>query len=67
MFCKHCKSMMKRVFRFQNGKSYKLYRCPRCHSETKPIPYFFNDLEIRWNKSKTANKQKKKQTKKRGK
>lgn len=67
MFCKHCNSLMKRVLRFENGKSYRLYKCPKCYMETKPIPYFFNDLEIRRNNGKTANKQNKKQTKKRGK
>ena len=54
---------MKRVLRFENGKSYRLYKCPKCYMETKPIPYFFKDEQIIRNNSKTANKP----TKKRGK
>lgn len=40
MFCKYCKSMMKSVIRFENDKSYRLYRCPKCHSETKLKRFF---------------------------
>ena len=46
MFCKHCRNLMKKVMRFENGKSYKLYRCPKCYSETKPKRFFFKDKEI---------------------
>lgn len=68
MFCKHCHSLMKNTFRFENGKSYRLYKCPKCYTETKPIPYFFKDEEIRRNKTITNNKNfNKKLTKKRGK
>lgn len=32
--------------RFENGKSYKLYRCPNCYRETKPKRFFFEYEEI---------------------
>ena len=45
MFCKHCEILMKPVMRFENGNSYRLYRCPKCFSETKPRRFFFNDVK----------------------
>ena len=53
MFCKHCISLMKRVMRFENSNSYRLYRCPKCHTETKPKRFFFEDEEIRQNNTNT--------------
>lgn len=54
MFCQHCKSVMKRVYRFENGKSYKLWKCPKCYIETKPRPYRFTDeLEVSQNNTPT--------------
>lgn len=53
MFCKHCRSLMKSVMRFEDGKSYKLYRCPKCYSETKPKRFTFDDEEISKNNTKT--------------
>lgn len=41
MFCKHCGCFMKKVTRFENGNSYRLYRCPKCSTETKPKYFFF--------------------------
>lgn len=73
MFCRHCRSLMKKVMRFENGKSYILYRCPKCYAETKAKRFFFNNEEISMkntetNKSmKVVNKTIKKNKKKRGK
>lgn len=53
MFCKHCRSLMKSVMRFEDGKSYRLYRCPKCYSETKPKRFTFGDEEISKNNTKT--------------
>ena len=53
MFCKHCRSLMKSVMRFEDGKSYRLYRCPKCYSETKPKRFTFDDEEISKNNTKT--------------
>ena len=53
MFCKHCRSLMKSVMRFEDGKSYRLYRCPKCYSETKPKRFTFDDEEISTNNTKT--------------
>lgn len=53
MFCKHCRSLMKSVIRFEDGKSYRLYKCPKCHSETKPKNFFFMNDKIIWKKNKT--------------
>ena len=53
MFCKHCRSLMKSVMRFEDGKSYRLYRCPKCYSETKPKLFTFDDEEISKNNTKT--------------
>lgn len=58
MFCKHCRNLMKRVMRFENGNSYRLYRCPKCYTETKPKRFFFEDEEIRQNNA-TTNKSRK--------
>lgn len=49
MFCKHCRSLMKRVIRFEDGKSYRLYRCPKCYYETKPKRFTFDDKDISTN------------------
>ena len=43
MICKRCGVLMKHVMRFENGKSYELYRCPKCWYETKKKPLFFFD------------------------
>lgn len=53
MFCKHCRSLMKSVMRFEDGKSYRLYRCPKCYSETKPKRFTFDNEEISKNNTKT--------------
>ncbi len=53
MFCKHCRSLMKSVMRFEDGKAYRLYRCPKCYSETKPKRFTFDDEEISKNNTKT--------------
>ncbi len=53
MFCNRCRLMMVRVFRFENGKSYTLYRCPKCYEETKQRPYSFIDYEISKKNTKT--------------
>ena len=53
MFCMHCRSLMKSVMRFEDGKSYRLYRCPKCYSETKPKRFTFDDEEISKNNTKT--------------
>ena len=58
MNCKHCGSMMKRTLRFENGKAYRLFKCPNCYMETKQLPVSFNVLEISNNN--TVTKQKKK-------
>lgn len=58
MFCRHCNSLMKHLYRFENGKAYRLYRCPTCYIETKPRPFYFssnNKLVKRHNKQ--TNKQ----------
>lgn len=68
MICRHCKTMMRRVYRFENEKSYRLFRCPNCYIETKPIPYSFYSYEIS-RKNTTVNIKKntrKNSTKKRG-
>ncbi len=58
MFCYRCRLMMKKVFRFENGKSYKLYKCPKCYEETKPRPYSFATFEISGNNTPANNKKK---------
>lgn len=55
MICKRCGVLMKHVMRFENGKSYELYRCPKCWYETKKKPLFFFDnlntqQKKKWNK-----------------
>lgn len=67
MFCKHCRSLMKSVMRFEDGKSYRLYRCPKCYSETKPKRFTFDDEEISKNNTNKPIKKTKKKKKKRGK
>ena len=62
MFCKHCRSLMKSVMRFEDGKSYRLYRCPKCYSETKPKRFTFYDEEI--SKNNTKNNKSRKPVKK---
>ncbi len=44
MDCRHCRNMMKKVLRFDKDKSYKLYRCPNCYSETKQKNIFLNSI-----------------------
>lgn len=58
MFCKHCRSFMKSVMRFEDCNSYRLYRCPKCYSETKPKRFTFDDEEISTNNTKTNNSRK---------
>ena len=58
MNCKHCGSMMKRTLRFENGKAYRLFKCPNCYKETKPIPVSFNSLETSKNNTHTKPKKK---------
>ena len=53
MLCRYCKSLMGKTIRVENGKSFKLYKCPNCHHETKPISYFFEDEKISRNNTKT--------------
>ncbi len=69
MFCKHCNTLMRSVMRFEpNKKSYKVYRCPKCYSETKPIPLIFTPQEIvmktRMARKKANNKKKNKTVRK---
>lgn len=52
LFCKHCKTLMKKVIRFENGNFYKLSRCPKCYTEMKPKRYFFEDEQISRNNTK---------------
>ena len=47
MFCKYCNHLMKRVMRFEDGKSYRFYRCPKCYAETKLKHLLFLDEQIR--------------------
>lgn len=42
MFCRRCNVPMKKVMRFENGKSYSLQKCPQCYYETKKQPFIFN-------------------------
>ncbi len=61
MFCKHCNTLMRSVLRFQpDNKTYKLYRCPKCYTETKPIPLILSPREtitkLRKNNKKRNNK-----------
>lgn len=60
MLCEHCKTIMKKVMRFERNKSYKLYKCPKCYSETKPKRIFFSDEEISRNNTNTNKLHKKK-------
>lgn len=39
--------------RFEDGKSYRLYRCPKCYSETKHKRFIFEDEEISTNNANT--------------
>ena len=65
MFCRHCRSLMNKTMRFENGTNYYLYKCPNCYYETKPKLLFFKAR--RNNLEKYPNKQIKKYNKKRGK
>lgn len=47
MFCKYCNHLMKKVMHFEDGKSYRLYRCPKCYAETKLKRLLFLDEQIR--------------------
>lgn len=35
MLCKRCNTLMKETYRFEKGKSYRLFKCPVCHKEMK--------------------------------
>ena len=37
MLCKRCSEIMNKTLRIEKGKSYELYKCPKCYTETKPI------------------------------
>lgn len=58
MFCKYCNHLMKKVMRFEDGKSYRFYRCPKCYAETKLKRLLFLDEQIR-RKNSVTNKSKK--------
>lgn len=65
MFCKYCHTYMRSVMRFEpNKKSYKLYRCPKCNYESKPIPLILPRQDAISNTKKT-NKKKNRNKKKR--
>lgn len=44
MICSDCRTLMKNVMRFDGKKSYQLCRCPKCYSETRPMPFIFNPI-----------------------
>ena len=54
MLCQHCNSVMKEAMRFEPGKAWRLYKCPRCHMETKPKALYFDDEKIRQNNTKPS-------------
>lgn len=35
MYCNKCKSVMKKVFVFENDNSYRMFKCPICGFVTK--------------------------------
>ena len=59
MFCNRCKVIMKKAWRFENGKAYTLHKCPKCHYESKPVPYFFKDEKQSRKTTKPTNKKRK--------
>lgn len=61
MLCCKCIVPMKHVLRFMNGKSFELYRCPRCSYESKATPYSFNkEISQKRMRATTGGKKKKK-------
>ena len=60
MFCSKCNTVMRSVMRFTpDNKSYKLYRCPKCYFETKPIPLILTPREVITKTRETNNKKRK--------
>lgn len=49
MFCKKCNVEMKHVHRFENGKAYELYRCPKCWYESRKLPLFIEETKLKQN------------------
>lgn len=39
MFCKKCNTKMKHVMSFSVGKAVEFDVCPKCHFETKKVPF----------------------------
>ena len=44
--CPRCHTLMKYVMRFTDGKSYYLYKCPKCWRETRQIPLVFKEQTL---------------------
>lgn len=45
VICEHCNVPMKYVMRFEQGKSFRLRKCPKCYYETRQSPLIFEDEE----------------------
>lgn len=43
MICSNCRVLMRYVMRFEDGKAFRLRRCPKCYHETRPAPLYFED------------------------
>lgn len=43
MICSNCRVLMRYVMRFEDGKAFRLCRCPKCYHETRPAPLYFED------------------------
>lgn len=56
MICSNCRVLMRYVMRFEDGKAFRLCRCPKCYHETRPAPLYFED-------EKTTQQSRKEQTK----
>ena len=56
MICSNCRVLMRYVMRFEDGKAFRLRRCPKCYHETRPAPLYFED-------EKTTQQSRKEQTK----
>lgn len=50
MFCRSCNYRMVHLLRFEKGKSFELYRCPKCYQESKKIPLKFNKTKTEQHK-----------------
>lgn len=62
MLCKNCYGvMMKHVLSFDDGKAYEFYRCPKCHAQSKQVPYNYSDYNMPI-KAKQNNKRSKKRS-----